>query len=58
MVLLTLTNSGVSGAFSYISKEFWNAPNNKDVGQFYEMMVMFGGALVVGAPVQFCTGEL
>ena len=57
MILLTLMNSGVSVAFSYVSKDFWNALNNKDVGEFYEMMVKFGGALVVGAPVQFCTGE-
>jgi hypothetical protein len=51
MILLTLMNSGVSVAFSYVSKDFWNALNNKDVGEFYEMMVKFGGALVVGAPV-------
>ena len=51
MILLTLMNSGVSVAFSYISKDFWNALSSKDVSEFYSMMVKFGGALVVGAPV-------
>jgi len=51
MILLTLLNSGVSVAFSYISKDFWNALSSKDVNEFYNMMVKFGSALVVGAPV-------
>ena len=51
MIVLTLMNSGVSVAFSYISKDFWNALSSKDVGEFYTMMIKFGGALVVGAPV-------
>jgi len=51
MLLLTLMNSGVSVAFSYISKDFWNALSSKDSAEFYSMMVKFGGALVVGAPV-------
>lgn len=51
MILFTLLNSGVSVAFSYISKDFWNALSTKDTAEFYSMMVKFGGALVVGAPV-------
>ena len=51
MILLTLINSGVSVAFSYISKDFWNALSAKDSQEFYSMMVKFGAALVVGAPV-------
>lgn len=51
MILLTLMNSGVSVAFSYVSKDFWNALSSKDTAEFYSMMVKFGGALVVGAPV-------
>lgn len=51
MILLTLMNSGVSVAFSYISKDFWNALSSKDVNEFYSMMVKFGSALVVGAPI-------
>lgn len=51
MIVLTLMNSGVSVAFSYISKDFWNALSSKDSAEFYSMMVKFGGALVVGAPV-------
>ena len=51
MIVLTLVNSGVSVAFSYISKDFWNALSSKDTQEFYAMMLKFGGALVVGAPV-------
>jgi hypothetical protein len=51
MILLTLVNSAVSVAFSYISKDFWNALSSKDAVEFYAMMIKFGGALVVGAPV-------
>mmetsp|Transcript_1847 Transcript_1847/g.2583 ORF Transcript_1847/g.2583 Transcript_1847/m.2583 type:complete len:742 (-) Transcript_1847:96-2321(-) len=50
MVVMTLINSGVSVAFSYIGKDFWNALSSKDPAQFYEMMTKFGAALVFGAP--------
>ena len=51
MIGLTLVNSGVSVAFSYVSKDFWNALSAKDVEQFYIMLTKFAGALFVGAPV-------
>jgi len=51
MIVLLLLNSGVSVAFSYISKDFWNALSSKDTAEFYTMMTKFGMALVVGAPV-------
>ncbi len=51
MIVLLLMNSGVSVAFSYISKDFWNALSSKDTVEFYNMMTKFGAALVVGAPV-------
>ena len=51
MIGLTLLNSGVSVAFSYVSKDFWNALSAKDVEQFYIMLQKFAGALLVGAPV-------
>ena len=51
MILLTLVNSGVSVAFSYISRDFYNALNSKDSQAFYSMMLKYGAALVVGAPV-------
>lgn len=51
MIVLLLMNSGVSVAFSYISKDFWNALSSKDTVEFYNMMRKFGAALVVGAPV-------
>jgi hypothetical protein len=51
MILLTLINSGVSVAFSYVSKDFWNALSSKDAAEFYVMMTKFAAALIVGAPV-------
>lgn len=51
MIGLTLLNSGVSVAFSYVGKDFWNALNSKDQEQFYEMMLKYAAALLVGSPV-------
>ncbi len=51
MIVLLIMNSSVSVAFSYISKDFWNALSSKDTVEFYNMMTKFGAALVVGAPV-------
>jgi ABC-type uncharacterized transport system fused permease/ATPase subunit len=51
MIGCTLLNSGVSVAFSYVSKDFWNALSAKDVEQFYTMLTKFAAALLVGAPV-------
>ena len=51
MIVLLVMNSSVSVAFSYISKDFWNALSSKDAEEFYIMMTKFGSALVVGAPV-------
>jgi vitamin B12/bleomycin/antimicrobial peptide transport system ATP-binding/permease protein len=51
MIGMTLVNSAVSVAFSYLGKDFWNALNAKDPEQFYFMLSKFGVALVVGAPV-------
>mmetsp|Transcript_28177 Transcript_28177/g.42985 ORF Transcript_28177/g.42985 Transcript_28177/m.42985 type:complete len:716 (-) Transcript_28177:1931-4078(-) len=50
MIVMTLINSGVSVAFSYLGKDFWNALSAKDADQFYFMLTKFGAALVVGAP--------
>ncbi len=51
MVGLTLLNSGVSVAFSYVGKDFWNALNSKDQEQFYVMMFKYAAALLIGSPV-------
>jgi ABC-type uncharacterized transport system fused permease/ATPase subunit len=51
MIGCTVLNSGVSVAFSYVSKDFWNALSAKDVEQFYTMLTKFAAALLVGAPV-------
>jgi putative ATP-binding cassette transporter len=44
-------NSGVSVAFSYVGKDFWNALSSKDPDQFYDMLWKFAAALLVGSPV-------
>ena len=51
MIAMTLLNSGVSVAFSYVGKDFWNALNSKDTEQFYIMLWRYAGALLVGSPV-------
>ena len=51
MIGMTLLNSGVSVAFSYVGKDFWNALNSKDTEQFYTMLWRYAGALLVGSPV-------
>lgn len=38
VVALTLLNSGVSVAFSYIGRDFWTALSNKDPAQFNVML--------------------
>ena len=51
MIAMTLLNSGVSVAFSYVGKDFWNALNSKDTEQFYIMLWRYAAALLVGSPV-------
>jgi len=51
LLALTLLNSGVSVAFSYLSKDFWNALSAKDPGDFYFVLQKYVAALAVGAPV-------
>ncbi|CAN0239063.1 unnamed protein product [Discosporangium mesarthrocarpum] len=51
VVALTLLNSGVSVAFSYIGRDFWTALSNKDAVQFNIMLQRFLAALVAGVPV-------
>lgn len=51
MIALALMNSGVSVAFSYVGKDFWNALNSKDADQFYDQLWRYAGALLVGSPV-------
>lgn len=48
---LTFLNSGVSVAFSYLGKDFWNALSSKDVDAFYDVLKQYIPALLVGAPV-------
>ncbi len=51
VVALTLLNSGISVAFSYISRDFYNALNARDEPLFYEKIELFFAALVIAIPV-------
>ena len=51
VIALTLLNSGVSVAFSYLSRDFWSALNAKDAEHFQEVLLKFLGALAAGVPV-------
>jgi len=48
---LTLLNSGISVAFSYISRDFYNALNARDESLFYEKIELFFAALLIAVPV-------
>ena len=48
---LTLLNSGISVAFSYLGKDFWNALSSKDVDAFYDVLKQYVPALLAGAPI-------
>jgi ABC-type uncharacterized transport system fused permease/ATPase subunit len=49
--VFTLLNSGVSVAFSYISRDFYNALNVRDEALFYEKIELFFGALIIAVPI-------
>jgi len=51
VLALTLLNSGVSVAFSYVSRDFYNALNARDEAMFYEKIGLFFVALLVAVPV-------
>lgn len=61
VVALTLLNSGVSVAFSYIGRDFWTALSNKDPAQFNVMLQRSSGnpfemlPLLRGAEHEFYT---
>ena len=48
--LLTLLNSGISVAFSYISRDFYNALNIRDEPVFYEKIELYFFALLLAVP--------
>jgi putative ATP-binding cassette transporter len=50
LLALTLLNAGVSVAFSYLGKDFWNALSDKDAAEFYSVLQKYVAALLVGAP--------
>jgi len=48
---LTLLNSGVSVAFSYVGRDFYNALNSKDQALFSEKVQLFFAALLIAVPI-------
>ena len=48
---LTMANSGISVAFSYVGKDFWNALSIKDTTQFYNVLWKYVVVLSIGAPI-------
>jgi hypothetical protein len=55
MIGLTLLNSGVSVAFSYLGKDFWNALSSKNTVEFYTVLSKYVGALLLGGTYD-CAG--
>lgn len=51
VVALTLLQSGVSVAFSYIGRDFWNALSEKNVENFQQELVLFFTAMAIGVPI-------
>jgi len=51
VLALTLLNSGVSVAFSYVVRDFYNALNARDQPVFYEKIELYFALLVVAVPV-------
>ncbi|GJQ10265.1 hypothetical protein GpartN1_g2056.t1 [Galdieria partita] len=51
VVALTLLQSGVSVAFSYIGRDFWNALSEKNVENFQHEIFLFFTAMAVGVPI-------
>jgi len=51
VVALTLLNSGISVAFSYISRDFYNALNDRNEVEFYQKIGLFFGFLLLAVPV-------
>jgi len=51
VVALTLLQSGVSVAFSYIGRDFWNALSEKNAENFQHELVLFFTAMTIGVPI-------
>lgn len=51
VLALTFLNAGLSVLFSFVGRDFWSALSAKDTTRFYELMLRYGAALVVGTPI-------
>ena len=52
LLLLTVLNSGLLVAYSYVSKDFWNAIPKRDVAEFRRELVRLLAVIVATAPLQ------
>lgn len=51
VIALTLINSGVSVAFSYVNRDFYNALNERNEVDFYQKVQLFFGFLCIAVPL-------
>ncbi|CAG9461354.1 unnamed protein product [Pedinophyceae sp. YPF-701] len=51
VVALTLATTGVSVAFNFLGRDFFNALSTKDVDKFYHQLVLYLAGFGVGIPV-------
>ncbi|GBG78462.1 hypothetical protein CBR_g26492 [Chara braunii] len=49
--LMTLATTGISVAFNFLGRDFYNALSSKDQEQFTKQLLYYLGAFVVGIPV-------
>ncbi|GAB0493730.1 hypothetical protein MMPV_005015 [Pyropia vietnamensis] len=56
VVALTLLQSGVSVAFSYIMRDLWSGLSNRDIALFYHQVQLFFGATLVATPIVVAYG--
>lgn len=56
VVALTLLQSGVSVAFSYIMRDLWSGLSNRDIDLFYHQVGLFFGATLVATPIVVAYG--
>lgn len=56
VVALTLLQSGVSVAFSYIMRDLWSGLSNRDIELFYHQVRLFFGATLVATPIVVAYG--
>jgi ABC-type uncharacterized transport system fused permease/ATPase subunit len=51
VVALTLAGTGVSVAFSFLGRDFFNALTDRDVDAFQRQLLLYLGGFALGIPV-------